>query len=93
MNWSRPALDLRRVRVRPLAERRSLTSVEEVLVDPSAIPEPVNAGPVIDEVASRIRRARHRAASVMLMYGAHLVKNGAALIVNQPCFIRGLLSA
>jgi hypothetical protein len=85
MSWSRPALDLSRVRVRPLAERHSLSNVEETLVDPNARPAPVGAAEAaaIDEAAERIRQARGRGASVMLVYGAHLVKNGAASIVNQ----------
>jgi hypothetical protein len=85
MSWSRPALDLSQVQVRPLAQRRSLTGVEEVLVDPATPPPPINAAmaAAIEEVAARIRAARQRGASVMLVYGAHLVKNGAALIVNQ----------
>jgi hypothetical protein len=68
LSWSRPAVDLRRVRVRPLAERRSLASVEETLVDPNATP-----AAAIDEVAARIRQARSEGASVMLVYGALLV--------------------
>ena len=38
MTWSRPPLDLRQVRVYPLAQRKSLTRVEEILVDPAAAP-------------------------------------------------------
>jgi hypothetical protein len=85
MNWSRPALDLSHVRVRPLAERCSLTGIEEILFDPGTLPGPLNTATAaaIDEVATRIRQARSRGASVMLVYGAHLVKNGAALIVNH----------
>ena len=36
VSWSRPPLDLSRVRVFPLAERRSLTVADEILVDPAA---------------------------------------------------------
>ena len=36
----------------------------------------------LDDVAAKIRAARRRKAAVMLIYGAHLVKNGAARIVN-----------
>ena len=83
MSWSRPALDLSKVRVFPLAERHSMTTVEGVLVDPSAAPKPLPPGAVaaVDEAAERIRAARARGASVMLIYGAHLLRNGAALIL------------
>ena len=85
MSWSHPALDLSRVQVRSLAQRHSLAGLEEVLVDPAAAPEPLSAATAgaIDEVAARIRQARQRGAAVMLIYGAHLVKNGAAAIVSR----------
>jgi hypothetical protein len=78
-----PALDLGRLRVRPLAERRSLTRVEDILVEPDSAPRPVSPGldGVIDEAAEAIRKARANGAPVILMYGAHLLRNGAALIL------------
>ena len=42
MSWSRPPLDLSRVRVYPLEQRRSLTRADEILVDPSAAPAPLD---------------------------------------------------
>ena len=84
MNWSRPPLDLGRLRVYPLAERRSLSAADEILVAPGASPAPLPAAAeaVLDGVAERIREARRRDASVMLIYGAHLLRNGAALLVD-----------
>ncbi len=79
-----PPLDLRQVRVYPLAQRKSLTRVEEILVDPTAAPSPLDArwSASLDDLAAKICAARRRSAAVMLIYGAHLVKNGAARIVN-----------
>lgn len=74
-------LDLRRVRVFPLATRKSLTSIESLLVDPATAPADPPA-PRVRECAQKIRKARERGASVMLLYGAHLLKNGAHRIVN-----------
>jgi hypothetical protein len=84
MNWSRPALDLRRLRADPLAQRRSLSTADDILVDPNARPAPLpNATTAaIEATAERIHAARQRNASVMLIYGAHLLRNGAALIVD-----------
>lgn len=84
MSWSRAALDLSKVKVFPLAQRQSMTTVEGVLVDPSVAPKPLPPGAVaaVDEAAARIRAARARGASVMLIYGAHLLRNGAALILD-----------
>jgi len=78
-------LDLTRLRVLPLAERKSLTTVEEILVDPASPPAPVSEFVAAQalEVADRIREARERGAQVILMYGAHLLRNGAARILTE----------
>jgi hypothetical protein len=85
MSWSRAPLDLSRLKVYPLAERRSLTRVEDILVDPATTPKPIDAqsAAAIEAAAARVRAARHRGAAVMLIYGAHLLRNGAALILDQ----------
>lgn len=82
-NFPEP-LDLSRVKVRPLAERRSLSTLEQILINPDSIPSQcdVASQASIDECIRRIRQARESSASVMLIYGAHLVKNGAMAIVN-----------
>lgn len=79
------ALDLSRLRVLPLAERRSLTTAEDILV-PLDRPLPPVAEAVefaAAEAAARIRAAREKDAQVILMYGAHLLRNGAALILTD----------
>ena len=78
------ALDLRKVRVYPLAKRESLSFIEQLLVDPKAPPRDVSPEmrEAIQECTRRIQAARGRQASVILMYGAHLIKNGALTLVN-----------
>lgn len=78
-------LDLKRIKVLPLAKRESLSRIETLLVDPAETPAPCPAatGRKVQECARRIAAARERNASVVLMYGAHLVKNGASKIVNE----------
>jgi hypothetical protein len=78
-------LDLKKVKVYPLAQRHSLSAIENILAEPSK-----NSSPCPPEVESEIRvwadkiaAARKRDASVILMYGAHLVKNGAHRIVIE----------
>lgn len=76
-------LDLSRLKVFPLEERRSLSTLDEVLVEPAADPPPVTpavAG-LIDECAGKIREAVRRQAGVLLIYGAHLIKNGGQLLL------------
>ncbi|MBD06967.1 MAG: hypothetical protein CME24_21780 [Gemmatimonadetes bacterium] len=70
------------VRVRPLAERHSKHRFEEIRTDPHD-PTPDAGGLVaqLDQLADRIRRARACGASVLLCYGAHLIKNGLGPVV------------
>ena len=84
MNQPEP-LNLRRLKVLPLEQRRSLTRVEDILVPPSrpapAVPSATAAQ--VNQCAGAVRRARECGASVILMYGAHLLRNGAALILDD----------
>ena len=78
------AFDLAQIRTRPLAERRSLLRVD-ILIDPDA-PAPLvsaNTASAVTEAAERITSARGAGSSVILMYGAHLVRNGAARLVTE----------
>lgn len=80
-----PALDLRRLKIRSLTERQSLSRVEDILIAPDsvppALPEPLLAS--VADCAERIRSARERGAGVFLIYGAHLLRNGAALLIDK----------
>ncbi len=73
------------LRVFPLETRNSLTSVDDVLVDPASEPPPVDSAlqQTIQDCARHIRNARARGAGVILMYGAHLLRNGAPLLLAR----------
>jgi hypothetical protein len=75
--------DLTKLKVLPLAQRASLARLEDVLVSPDSIPAPCSPRhqALIGECAQRVAQARERRAAVMLIYGAHLIKNGASGIV------------
>jgi hypothetical protein len=78
-------LDLSLLKVFPLAERVSLTKADDILIDPDA-PPPVCSernGRLIQEAAAKIGKARERGAAIMLIYGAHLLRNGAARILER----------
>ncbi|MBI2949895.1 MAG: hypothetical protein HYY23_19865 [Verrucomicrobia bacterium] len=78
-------LDLSRLKILPLAARKSLTRVEEILIPPDATPAPCDerTASIIREAGTKIAAARKCGASVMLIYGAHLLRNGAALILER----------
>ncbi len=73
--------DWLKLRVFPLSERKSLTRVEDILIDPVSDPKP--APGAVAECAAKILAARERGAAVVLFYGAHLLRNGAALILDR----------
>ncbi|HSU53037.1 MAG TPA: hypothetical protein VLT36_03140 [Candidatus Dormibacteraeota bacterium] len=78
-------LDLKRLKVYPLAERKSLSSIEKILVNPQAAPSPVPTATksLIEQCAQKITETRKRNAAVILLYGAHLIKNGAMTLVIE----------
>lgn len=80
-----PPLDLSRLRVHPLSARRSLTRVDEILVDPDSPPPECDShiAKRVELAAEQVRQARRGGAAVMLIYGAHLLRNGAALILER----------
>lgn len=78
-------LDLSRLKVLPLVERKSLTKADEILINPDHAPKecsPENDA-LINDCAAKIIAAKKRGASIMLIYGAHLLRNGAALILER----------
>ena len=77
-----PQVELDAVKVYPLETRKSKSRIQDIAIDPDKEPpELPEDGAVIEEIAKRILRAREKGASVMLAYGAHLVKNGAGPIL------------
>jgi hypothetical protein len=68
-----------------LAERQSLTRIEDVLVRPDGPVPELAAEPraQVEACAADVLRARQRGAGVALMYGAHLLRNGAALVLER----------
>ena len=75
-------LDLKQLKVFPLANRQSMSQVEEILVEPAD--EPTTPAPQHVRVAAeKIKAAKARGASVLLIYGAHLIKNGGQLLLNR----------
>lgn len=86
-------LDLKKLRVLPLAERKSMATLEETLVEPTDPAPECDAftSELVDRCVRDIRGAIERKATVMLIYGAHLIKNGGQIILSQM-MDRGWLS-
>ncbi|MGV3533339.1 MAG: hypothetical protein ACO1QR_13305 [Chthoniobacteraceae bacterium] len=84
MEPARPP-DFRRLKVLPLAARRSLTTADDILLSPDEEPPqvPTELEDAIASCAAAIKAARKRGAAVLLFYGAHLLRNGAAAILER----------
>ena len=79
-------LDLNKVKVYPLATRKSMAAIEDILVDPDSAPPALTNEFLRERVelcARQIKSARARGSTVMFLYGAHLVKNGASAILER----------
>ena len=83
-NYPEPT-DLTKLKVSPLATRAHKSTLRDILVEPTTMPErcPSHTMDSIFECAEKIKKARQKKASVILMYGAHLIKNGGQLLVNH----------
>jgi hypothetical protein len=80
-----PPLDLIRVKVFPVAERLSESTLEEILVDPDSSPAALHPDlqTAVRECAGKILNAHRRHSAVMLIFGAHLIKNGGQRVMNR----------
>jgi hypothetical protein len=78
-------LDLSKLKVFPLSERKSLTKIQDILVEPGSDPRELAPEQMaaVEKCAQAILAAKKRDAAIMLIYGAHLVRNGAGLIMAQ----------
>lgn len=77
-----PHVEPEEIRVFPLSERQSKSVITDIAIDPDAPPPPVpELRDRLQIIVERISLARQRGASVILAFGAHLVKNGLAPVV------------
>ena len=78
-------LNGRKLKVEPISKRKSFIEIEKVAVDPTATAPEIISETLkrqLDALRNRIVAARNRGASVMLTYGAHLIKNGGGTLVK-----------
>lgn len=78
-------LDLSHLQVYPLAERQSLTRADDILIELDAPLRPCkpDVAAAAQTCAAALRQAKERGGSRMLIYGAHLLRNGAARLLER----------
>ena len=78
-------LDLSKLRVYPLRDRQHLSYVNDIIIHPGDTLLPISDSHLqqIYAIEKKLRKARDKGASAVLIYGAHLIKNGLAVLVNE----------
>ncbi|MCI0495879.1 hypothetical protein L0Z72_12815 [candidate division KSB1 bacterium] len=76
--------DRTQIRTLPLSKRNSKSAIEKIAVDPDMVPAPI-AGheEIIDKIAASILQAKQNNASIILAFGAHVIKNGLGLVLRR----------
>jgi len=72
-------IDLKRVKTYPLAQRRNLVHMDD-LIAPDAPPPPFDS-PELEEVTRRIIASRRAGRPVIWMMGAHVIKSGLSRVL------------
>lgn len=72
-----PQFDRNRVHFRPLSERRNKHRIAEMAIDPDSPAHPLDPDTTqqIERIAERIHAAKSEKRSVVLVFGAHSIKN------------------
>lgn len=75
--------DRRRLKILPISDKDSKTRIEDIVISPdSLIAKAENYG-TIEKIASEIIKARKNNRAVIIAFGAHLIKNGLALVLRR----------
>jgi hypothetical protein len=76
--------DQTKLNIRPLSQRKSKSAIERIAVDPDSLPPLIEEhDEIIDKVTETIIQAKQSNASIILAFGAHLIKNGLGLILRR----------
>lgn len=78
-------MDFSKLKVYPIATRKSLSKLEDILVPLDAPLRPCSESveQSIQRCAEAVSQAKAKGKSVILMFGAHLIKNGCQNFVND----------
>lgn len=74
--------DKSKIKTKPLSERESKSSLD-VMIDPNSIPPQSKNLEKITYIAEKILESRQNNKLVIIFFGAHLIKNGLSLVLNN----------
>lgn len=77
-------LDRQKIIIKSLAERDSDMTIDDVLAPDTTAPRiSDNKMRMLENIANRIKEAKKNKKSIIISYGAHLIKNGLGPALNQ----------
>ena len=78
-------LNLKKLKVFPLSQRKSYSRTDDILIDPASPPPAIHGQALLElkNCVARVTAAKARGAAVRLIYGAHLLRNGSALLMER----------
>jgi len=76
--------DRTKLNILPLSERKNKSAIEKIAIDPDSAPPSIESyDPIINKVADTIIQGKQNNASIILAFGAHLIKNGLGLVLRR----------
>ncbi|UCE05916.1 MAG: hypothetical protein JSW07_20385 [bacterium] len=76
--------DRTKLNILPLSERKSKSAIEKIVIDPDSEPPHIEAvAEIIAKLANAIIQAKRDRKSIIITFGAHLIKNGLGLILRR----------
>ncbi|HEX9975171.1 MAG TPA: hypothetical protein VGD14_24170, partial [bacterium] len=78
------SFDRNKLKILTLSERKSKATIEKIAIDPDATPPLIDGfDQIIDIIASTIIQAKQDKRSVILAFGAHVIKNGLGSVLRR----------
>lgn len=79
-----PLFDRTQLDILPLSERKSKSSIKKIAIDPDSAPPPIEGSQeTINKIVDTIIQAKKDQRSIILSFGAHLIKHGLGLVLRQ----------
>src|SRR3989338_4271680 len=75
--------DRRKIKVLPISAKDSKTRIEDVIINPDSPATRTENYETVKKIADQIIKARKNNRAVIISFGAHLIKNGLALVLRR----------
>lgn len=78
------SFDRYKLKILPLSQRNSKSAIEKIAIDPDSVPPSIeNFDEIVNQIADSILKAKQNKSSIILAFGAHLIKNGMGPVLRR----------